>query len=320
MSARIARRRARANSLRAASPGARWRQRHAARDSEAVTTLSPARLHQLRSVFGAEVPKDLGLALGLLETSPAAPASPLERAALREAVLALAGQHLDDAALGAKLIDPGAPTTTGARPLPAGFSLRLQEALRAKGATSLRGAVPLAEAERLFQGAASADIPWSFVADGCFFRAHTVAKMLEDQGVMSEKLWAITKGGDLIIDKDKSRNGYSVVVNHVATCVHVERPDGTRARMVIDPSVADRLLTEDEWLANMRSATGTGIEALVMPRFMMMLWERERPPSTWNASELDEAKAWHAGGWRESEKGYQEMGYFDDPLKCMAGG
>ncbi len=284
-----------------------------------MTTLSPARLQQLRAVFGAEVPKDLGLALGLLEASPAAPTSPAERAALRDAVLALAGQRLDEAAAGAKLIDPGAPTGSGARPMPAGFALRLQEVLRAKNGTSLRGAVPLVEAERLFRAAATADIPWSFVADGCFFRAHTVAKLLEDQGVHTEKLWAITKGGDLVIEKDTSKNGYSVVVNHVAACLHVERPDGTRARMVIDPSVADRLLTEDEWLANMRSAAGTGVETLLMPRFMMMLWEREHPPTAWQQSQLDEAAAWHAGGWKESEKSYQDMGYFDDPLKFMAG-
>ncbi len=270
-------------------------------------------------MFGAELPKDLGLALGILEASPATPSSPTERAALREAVVALAGQRLDEAAQGAKLIDAGAPTTSGARPLPAGLSLRLQEALRAKNATSLRGTVALAEAARLFTAAATADIPWSFVADGCFFRAHTVAKMLEEQGVFCEKLWAITKGGDLVIEQDKSKNGYSVVVNHVAACLHVERPDGTRARMVIDPSVADRLLTEDEWLSNMRSASGTGVETLLMPRFMLMLWEREQPPSTWQESQLVEAQAWHRGGWQESEKGYQEMGYFDDPLKFMAG-
>ena len=57
-----------------------------------------------------------------------------------------------------------------------------------------------------------------------------------------------------------------------------------------------------------------------MPRFMMMLWEREKPPSDWQQSNLDEARAWHAGGWKESEKGYLEMGYFDDPMKFMAGG
>lgn len=285
-----------------------------------MTAVSAARLQQLRAVFGAEIPKDVGLALGILEASPAAPTSPAERIALREAVLALAGQRLDGAEAAAKAIGGGPSSSTSQRPLPAGFSLRLQEALSAKGAGALRGAVPLAEAEQLCKAAASADIPWSFVADGCFFRAHTVAKMLEERGVLTEKLWAITKGGDLVIEHDKSRTGYSVVVNHVAVCLHVEGKDGTRQRMVIDPSVADHLLTPEEWRANMRSAAGTGIETLVMPRFMMMLWERDKPPTTWQQSQLDEATAWHAGGWKESEKSYQEMGYFDDPMKFMAGG
>lgn len=296
-----------------------WRQRPRAGDTSIMTAVSAARLQQLRAVFGAEIPKDVGLALGILDASPASPTSPAERIALREAVVALAGQRLDDAKAAAEAIAGGPPSSTSQRPLPAGFSLRLQEALLAKGAGALRAAVPLAEAEQLCKAAASADIPWSFVADGCFFRAHTVAKMLEERGVLTEKLWAITKGGDLVIERDKSRTGYSVVVNHVAVCLHVEGKDGPR-RMVIDPSVSDRLLTPEEWLANMRSAAGTGVETLVMPRFMMMLWERDKPPSTWVQSQLDEAKAWHAGGWQESEKGYQEMGYFDDPMKFMAGG
>lgn len=87
--------------------------------------LSGTQLQNLQAIFGARVPEDLGQALQILEASPCTPADAIVRAALREQVMALAGQRLDALEAAAGTLGGARPSAHTQRSMPPGVGLRL---------------------------------------------------------------------------------------------------------------------------------------------------------------------------------------------------
>ena len=105
--------------------------------------------------------------------------------------------------------------------------------------------IDLATATRLFNEArAMEDIARDYKADGCYARAHLMARRFEEQGINVDKVWI---KGDLRVPEAGIQWNF-----HVAPIVYVEGPDGQVQRMVIDPSLMDGPVPVDEWSAKMQ--------------------------------------------------------------------
>lgn len=278
-------------------------------------------LAQLQAVFGDCVPREN--AAVLLEQSPLAPTSAADLQALRALLVDVAGKKLSELRTSSSHV-VGTPTasSTQGRPLPASTSLQLaavQGRRDLKTADGLQKVVSEKKAHALFDAiAAMKDVPHHFLEDGCVFRSHVVSKRLEDLGVFSEKVFTIPLDGDLVMDTPKARLGFTVVWYHEAVCVHVQAKDGVERR-VLDPSVGDKPLTVEEWTAGMKSARGGDLETFVLPRFAFGLGARDNPPAAYVDKDLADALAWCTDGWRESQKGYEEMGFYDGEAARLAG-
>jgi hypothetical protein len=109
-------------------------------------------------------------------------------------------------------------------------------------------------AKRLFHEAqAMQDIAWKYKQDGCYARAHLMARRFEQQGINVDKVWI--KGNLHVPETNISWNF------HVAPIVYVERDNGQVERMVIDPSLTDGPVSVDEWSATMQKGVlGNTIE------------------------------------------------------------
>ena len=101
------------------------------------------------------------------------------------------------------------------------------------------------KANELFKKAqAMSDIAWGYKADGCYARAHLMARRFEAEGVDVGKVWI---KGDLSVPQANIQWNF-----HVAPIVYVKNETGDVERMVIDPSLADKPLTVREWSALMQ--------------------------------------------------------------------
>jgi hypothetical protein len=287
--------------------------------------VSPRVLGQLAAVFGDCVPKENAEAL--LEHSPQAPTNPAERVALQQAALALAGQKLTTLAQAAEKLSGGRPqtqTTTTGVAVRSPQALQLGQVAAARELTTpdgLRRVLSEKKAAELFSGIAKMDdIPHGFLEDGCLHRSHMVAKRLEEQGIHTEKIFTIPHQGDLLIDSDKARLGFTVTWYHEAVCVHVQTLTGLERR-VLDPSVSDGPLPVGDWLKKMKgTGTDPALETFFLPRFAYGLSDRDAPPSAWREKDLQSAHEFTVGGgWQEMEKGYVEMGFYDGELARLAG-
>lgn len=164
--------------------------------------------------------------------------------------------------------------------------------------------------------AAMSDIPWNFLEEGCVHRSHVLAKRLEDQGVYCEKVFTIPQGGDLVMNSEKARLGFTVCWYHEAVVVHMQTLEGSQ-RMVIDPSVADEPITVDAWLSTMESTNNAPLETFYLPRFAYGLGARDNPPNAWVDDELETAQNW-GNTWQDTEKVLLDMNFYDE-LKKLAG-
>lgn len=98
------------------------------------------------------------------------------------------------------------------------------------------------KAQELFDSASEReDIAWDYTFDGCYARAHLMARMFEEEGIHVDKAWL---RGSLQIpgESPQMKWGY-----HVAPLVYVENEQGGVDEMIIDPSVSDRPLSASEW-------------------------------------------------------------------------
>jgi len=111
---------------------------------------------------------------------------------------------------------------------------------------SSKKTISLEKAQELHDKAkARDDIAWDYTFDGCYARAHLMARMFEEQGVHVDKAWL---RGSLQVpgEADTMKWGY-----HVAPLVYVEEPNGSIKEMIIDPSISDKPLSPEKWSALM---------------------------------------------------------------------
>jgi len=105
----------------------------------------------------------------------------------------------------------------------------------------------LGEARELFnQARAMNDIAWGYRPDGCYARAHLMARRFEAMGFHVDKAWI---KGDLKVDFE---DGDSVQWNfHVAPVVYIPGENGSSIPYVIDPSIMDEPVPLDQWMTRM---------------------------------------------------------------------
>lgn len=100
------------------------------------------------------------------------------------------------------------------------------------------------EVQKLFADAKSMkDIPFGYKYDGCYARAHIMARRFEQMGIAAQKVWI---KGELSVPGTDIQWNY-----HVAPVVEVKDTDGKIVKYVIDPSLTDKAVTVDEWVAKM---------------------------------------------------------------------
>ncbi len=93
-------------------------------------------------------------------------------------------------------------------------------------------------------------IPFDYPRDGCFARAHEMCRVMQSHGIECGKAWiyaspnhALTVPGTPMGD---IQWGY-----HVAPTVNVRGDDGVTRQMVVDPSMFQAPVTQDQWKAAM---------------------------------------------------------------------
>jgi hypothetical protein len=117
-------------------------------------------------------------------------------------------------------------------------------------------------ANELFKKAAAMeDIAWKYKQDGCYARAHLMARRFEAEGVRVDKVWI---KGDLYIPGTNPPIQWNF---HVAPIVYVKNANGVIEKMVIDPSLFDKPVTVEEWDNKMSKHTikGSVITAFPFP-------------------------------------------------------
>lgn len=98
------------------------------------------------------------------------------------------------------------------------------------------------------------DNSFNFPMDGCFARAHRMAQVMDEMGVISGKAFL---EGHLIAETKYGENaqwGY-----HVASVVLVEE-NGKQVPYIIDPAILDRPVTHQEWKNKMLTIKGSKLE------------------------------------------------------------
>lgn len=94
-------------------------------------------------------------------------------------------------------------------------------------------------------------IPWDYPNDCCYNRAEVMARKLNAAGVKAGKVWNYAPTGPgakpLKVNTPNDPKGYVEWGYHVAPTVPVVQPDGTVVPMVMDPSIADKPITPQEW-------------------------------------------------------------------------
>lgn len=105
------------------------------------------------------------------------------------------------------------------------------------------------EAVQIFDELASMDLPFGYIGEGCYARAHIMCRYLEDKGLEVDKAWLIEDRArhmrPVLPGDDEASAPYWAY--HVAPSLMVEKPDGEVVRMVFDPSLFDGPAESDEW-------------------------------------------------------------------------
>lgn len=114
------------------------------------------------------------------------------------------------------------------------------------------------EVQDLFKKAKSMeDIPFAYKYDGCYARAHVMARRFEAMGIPTEKVWI--KGSLYVPNTDIQWN------YHVAPVINVKTASGEIKKYVIDPSLNDKAVTVDEWVATMGKSVKGGVIKTAYP-------------------------------------------------------
>lgn len=86
------------------------------------------------------------------------------------------------------------------------------------------------------------DIPFAYIVDGCYARSHAIARLLDQEQIISGKIFI---EGDLYFQSKKfdTEIGWSY---HVANIVLLSK-NGKEIPMVIDPAIKSAPMTIEEW-------------------------------------------------------------------------
>ena len=124
------------------------------------------------------------------------------------------------------------------------------------------GALTEKEAQGIFDELRrNAKLPFNYPVDCCFSRAHAMCRIMESKGITCRKFWLFSgnwpvspdlrptnKAGKPIMFPDDSGTRQPIIwMYHVAPIVKVVKNDGTVEDRIIDPSLARKPITKDEW-------------------------------------------------------------------------
>ncbi len=90
-------------------------------------------------------------------------------------------------------------------------------------------------------------IPFAYVDDGCFARAHKMAVLLEDQGVITVKTFLM---GDLRLVDVNHPKGFVDWWYHVAPSIYVKE---IGALVMFDPAAGNEPVSKKDWVYNLTS-------------------------------------------------------------------
>lgn len=132
---------------------------------------------------------------------------------------------------------------------------RLKENIFPK--VTMNESITLEKANELFNKALKMDdIAWKYNSDGCYARAHLVAKRLKAEGYKVDKVWL--KGDLYVPETDTSWNF------HVAPIVYVKVGHEIK-KMVIDPTLFKGPVTVEEWDKKITKRTVRGSIVTAFP-------------------------------------------------------
>lgn len=118
--------------------------------------------------------------------------------------------------------------------------------------------IDLNKAYELFDKArAMNEIAWNYKADGCYARAHLMAREFEKEGIHVDKAWL---KGDLGLPEENIQWNY-----HVAPLVYVKDANGKVTPTIIDPSVFPAPVPLEAWVKKISPYSYPKIEKTSFP-------------------------------------------------------
>jgi|GEM_PF-715671 len=134
------------------------------------------------------------------------------------------------------------------------------------------------EVQDLFKQAKNmADIPFGYKYDGCYARAHVMARRFEAMGIPVEKVWI--KGSLFVPGTDVQWN------YHVAPVINVKSKEGKIVKYVIDPSLTEKAVTVDGWVESMGKKVKGGVVQTPYP-FPMNVANFQRTAVSFSSSDV----------------------------------
>lgn len=108
------------------------------------------------------------------------------------------------------------------------------------------------DVQKVFKKAQNmSDIPFGYKYDGCYARAHIMARRFEKMGMKVKKAWI---KGQLHVPGTDIEWGY-----HVAPLIEAKDDKGNIVQYVLDPSLTDKAVTLDEWVATMEKKSSKSV-------------------------------------------------------------
>lgn len=118
--------------------------------------------------------------------------------------------------------------------------------------TAVVSVVSEPQLKELFEKLKQEPLAYAYPEEGCYARAHLMAKKLEQWGILSAKLFAL---GNQYEEALTIKNPYSLEWNHwlyhVAPIIIVQTGEDSYQPVVLDPSLSARPLSMEEWLLKM---------------------------------------------------------------------
>ncbi len=145
------------------------------------------------------------------------------------------------------------------------------------------------EAQSLFQFlAARKDIAFKFIAYGCEPRAHKMALLLEEKNIQVGKVFVL---GDLQVDNPRDPAKPIRWPEHVAPFVVVQGQEGLK-KFILDPSLFDRAVEVDTWLALMTQHQPKSFPSVYYtPRFYYQVYSFTVPTKNYQDYEIGSMKS-----------------------------